>query len=77
MSGAATPFWVAPPGLSAAIGQAIGTGDGTTTVFPLVRSMGAYSEPVQGVSGVSAVYLNGVAQAGSAWSVSCRLFAEQ
>ena len=69
MSGAATPFWVAPPGLSAAIGQAIGTGDGTTTVFPLVRSLGVYSEAVQGVSGVSAVYLNGVAQA-TGWSVS-------
>ena len=69
------PFWV-PARPVAAIGQAIGTGDGTTTVFPLVRSMGAYSEPVQGVSGVSAVYLNGVAQSGSAWSRSFRLFAE-
>ncbi len=69
MSGAATPFWVAPPGLSAILGQALGTGDGTTTVFPLIRSMGAYSEAVQGSSGVSAVYLNGAPQ-GSGWTVS-------
>jgi hypothetical protein len=69
VSGAATPFWIAPPGLSAALGQALGAGDGVTTTFPLLRSVGAYSEPVQGTSGVAAVYLNGVAQ-GSGWTVS-------
>ena len=68
-SGADEPFWVAPPGLSAAAGQAIGTGDGTATVFPLVASIGGYSGPVYGTSGVSAVYLDGVLQA-SGWSVS-------
>ncbi len=67
--GAGSPFWIAPPGLSAATGQAIGTGDGSTTVFPLVASQGAFTGPVCGTSGVSAVYLNGVAQ-GSGWSVS-------
>ena len=35
-SGEDEPFWVAPPGLSAVAGQAIGTGDGSTTIFPLV-----------------------------------------
>jgi hypothetical protein len=69
MSGADAPFWVAPPDISALIGQALGIGDGTTTVFPLIRSMGGYSEPAQGTSGVSAVYLNGVSQA-SGWTVS-------
>ena len=69
MSGEATPFWIAPPGLSAVLGQALGGGDGVTTTFPLLRSVGAYSEPVQGTSGVTAVYLNGVAQS-SGWTVS-------
>ena len=34
------------------------------TVFPLMRTFGGYSEAVQGASGVSAVYLNGVRSAG-------------
>ena len=69
MGGADQPFWIAPPGLSAAAGQAIGTGDGSSTVFPLVAPLGAFTGPVYGTSGVSAVYLNGVAQ-GSGWTVS-------
>ena len=49
--------------------QAIGVGDGTTTVFPLVRSYGGYSEPVLYANVISAVYLNGVSQATPAvWS---------
>ena len=69
MSGQATPFWFAPPGLSTATGQLIGTGDGVTTTFPLMQSTGTYLETVDGTSGVSAVYLNGVSQA-SGWSVT-------
>jgi hypothetical protein len=68
-SGADEPFWVAPPGLSAIAGQAIGIGDGATTAFPLVVSIGGYSGPVYGTSGVSAAYLNGVSQP-SGWSAS-------
>ena len=69
MSGQDTPFWVAPPGLSTAQGQMIGTGDGVTTAFPLVAWIGDYAGPVYGASGVSAVYLNGVSQA-TGWTVS-------
>ena len=69
MSGAATPFWVAPPGLSTLLAQPLGTGDGTQTTFPLLRAVGSASEPVQGTSGVSAVYLNGVSQA-TGWTAS-------
>ena len=68
MSGQATPFWVPPPGLSALAGQALGTGDGSTTTFPLMRSVGGGSEAVQGTSGVSAVYLDGVSVGG--WTTS-------
>jgi uncharacterized protein (TIGR02217 family) len=69
VAGQDEPFWLAPPGLAAVTGGVLGTGDGKTTVFALSRSWGSYVEPVYGTSGVSAVYLNGVAQ-GSGWSVS-------
>ena len=68
MHGKAKPFWVAPPGLSAASAQAIGTGDGATTSFPLLATIGGATVPVCGTPGVSAVYLDGVPQA-SGWSV--------
>jgi uncharacterized protein (TIGR02217 family) len=68
-SGEAASFWVEPPGLSAVTGQAIGLGDGSQTVFPLVASIGSYIGPVYGTSGVAAVYLNGIAEP-SGWSVS-------
>jgi uncharacterized protein (TIGR02217 family) len=69
-SGAATPFWLAPPGLSSVTGQILGVGDGSTTVFALARSFGTYTEPVAGTSGVAAVYENGVAILSSLYSVT-------
>ncbi len=69
MGGAATPFWFAPPGLSGAPGQALGVGDGQATVFPLIQATGAYSEAVDGTSGVTSVYLNGIPQL-SGWTVT-------
>lgn len=69
VGGADAPFWIAPPGLSAMAGQTLGVGDGATTRFALARSFGGYSEPVAGTSGVTAVYLDGVAQT-SGWSLS-------
>jgi hypothetical protein len=68
--GAATPFWLKPPGLGDATGQILGAGDGATTSFPLVRSFGVYSEPVAGTSGVSAVYVDGAALPAAAWSAT-------
>jgi hypothetical protein len=64
-----TGFWFAPPGLSSIAGNVLGTGDGTTTIFPLVANLGGASELVQATSGVSTVYLDGVVQSGG-WSVS-------
>jgi hypothetical protein len=69
-AGAAAPFWLAPPGLSIFSGQTLGVGDGATASFPLMRSFGSYFEPVAGTSGVTAVYVNGAALPGSAWSVT-------
>ena len=70
MNGAAAPFWIAPPELSSVTGQILGLGDGSTTIFPLVRSFGTYAEPVAGTSGVTAVYENGVAISSSLYCVT-------
>ncbi len=68
MAGAATPFWLAPPGLANVAGQILGVGDGATTRFALARTIGGAVEPVAGTSGVSAVYLDGAPLPASAWS---------
>lgn len=49
-------------------GQGIGTGDGTTTTFQLVRSFGGFVEPILAPNTVSHVYDNGVDSGG--WTVS-------
>lgn len=46
---------------NAVTGQAIGTGDGSTTAFPLVRAFGTFVEPVLAPNVVSTVYLDGIA----------------
>ncbi len=50
--------------------QAIGTGDGATTQFQLVRSLGSLNEPILAPNVVSNVYLNGIAQLSSSYSVN-------
>ena len=70
MQGQASPFWLAPPGLTGVSGQVLGIGDGVTTNFPLVRTSGVYSEPVAGTSGVAAVYNNRIVAPRANWSVS-------
>src|SRR5581483_4721018 len=59
MLGRSEPFWLAPPGLTQVSGQKLGTGDGVATNFPLVRSFGAYVEPVAATSGVFSVSIDG------------------
>jgi uncharacterized protein (TIGR02217 family) len=70
MSGATTPFWLTPPGLSAATAQPLGVADGLQTSFALLRSYGGYTEQVAGASAIRAVYLNGVAQSSNGWTVT-------
>jgi uncharacterized protein (TIGR02217 family) len=56
------PFLFDDPTDNMTAGQLIGTGDSTSTAFQLVRSMGAFAEPVTAPSAVGAVYFNGVRQ---------------
>lgn len=42
--------------------QSFGTGDGTTTAFQLVRTLGGFVEPIQNVNGTPSIYINGVLQ---------------
>jgi uncharacterized protein (TIGR02217 family) len=57
-------FYFAPPALSPALGQTLGVGDGTTAAFGFAVSIGSYLLVPANVGPVSAVYLDGVAQAG-------------
>jgi hypothetical protein len=50
-------------------GQAIATGDGSTTVFTFVRTLSGATEPASWVTSVSNVYLNGVNQP-SGWTLT-------
>ncbi len=63
------PFWVAPPGLSAVAGRRWGSGTGQRRSFRSCNRSAATASRSQGVSSVSAIYLDGVAQT-SGWTVS-------
>jgi len=51
------------------VNQTIGTGDGSTTLFQLVRAFGGFVEPIYAPTNISAVFVNGI-NIGSAYSVS-------
>jgi uncharacterized protein (TIGR02217 family) len=51
-------------------GQAIGTGDGSTAAWQLVRALGSFAEPILAPNVVQNVYLNGVRQAAGSYSVN-------
>ena len=55
---------------NAVTGQAIGTGDGATNSFQLVRAFGGFAEPLLAPNVVSKVYLNGVQQSGGSYTVN-------
>lgn len=67
--GAFGAFLYADADDNAVTGQALGVGDGATTVFQLARSFGGFIEPVLAPNVVSAVTLAGVVQTPSAYSV--------
>ena len=63
-------FLYTDPDDNAVTGQAFATGDGTTTSFTLMRSLGGFLEPVGWVTSIANVYLNGVAQSASSYSLT-------
>ncbi|HZK91175.1 MAG TPA: DUF2460 domain-containing protein [Stellaceae bacterium] len=73
--GAFQPFLFDDPTDDHASAQAIGTGDGGTTVFQLVRTMGAalpgggFAEPITAPNAVATIYFDGVRQSSSGYSV--------
>jgi uncharacterized protein (TIGR02217 family) len=55
-------FLYTDPDDNTVTGQAFATGDGSTTAFTVMRSLGGFLEPVGWVTTLSNVYLNGVHQ---------------
>jgi uncharacterized protein (TIGR02217 family) len=68
LGGQLNAFLYADPTDNVVNGQAIATGDGATTSFTLVRSIGGYAEPVSYAVAVSGVSVAGVST--SAWTLS-------
>ena len=74
--GAFTPFLYTDPTDDSVAGQLLGTGNASQAAFQLVRNLdpalpgGGYAEPITNPSAVSAVYLNGVVQSGTSYSVN-------
>lgn len=54
-------FLFADPDDSAVADQLFGYGDGVTTQYQLVRSLGGFVEPVRAISGTPTIKVNGVA----------------
>jgi uncharacterized protein (TIGR02217 family) len=70
LQGQAGTFLYVDPDDNAITGQFLGDGDGSTRTFQVVRALGGFVEPVSWVTAINNVYLNGVAQAGSAYSLA-------
>lgn len=75
-AGAFTPFLYTDPTDNSVTGQGLGTGNASQTQFQLVRNLdaalpgGGWPEPITNPAALSAVYLNGVVQAASGYSLN-------
>lgn len=67
--GAFQPFLFDDPTDNAVTGQVIATGNFSTTVFQLVRSMGSFAEPIVAPNTVGAIQFNGVLQPPASYTV--------
>jgi len=74
VQGSLSPFYLTDPTDDQILGQYIGTGDGSTTAFQLVRTMGiapaAYNEPIIAPQAVDAIYFDGVVQSSGGYTTS-------
>lgn len=50
-------------------GQGLGTGDGATMTFQMVRTFGGWTDPILAVNAISAVYIDGAVQSGDSYAV--------
>jgi uncharacterized protein (TIGR02217 family) len=67
--GSFLPFLFDDPTDDSVTGQFLGTADGATAAFQLVRTMGGFAEPVTAPNTLGAVYLNGIRQSAGAYTV--------
>ncbi|HVC50977.1 MAG TPA: DUF2460 domain-containing protein [Stellaceae bacterium] len=67
--GAFEAFLFDDPSDDAVTGQIIGTGDASTSVFQLVRSMSGFSEPITAPNALTGIYFNGVQQSPAGYAV--------
>jgi hypothetical protein len=70
LQGQFATFLYADPDDNTVTGQAFATGDGSTTSFTMMRSLGGFLEPVGWVTAVANVYLNGAVQSSSSYSLT-------
>ena len=67
--GAFASFLFVDPSDNAVSGQALGTGDGSAAAFQLVRTMGGFAEPIMAPTAVADIYVNGIVQSPSLYSI--------
>lgn len=67
--GAFAPFLFDDPSDDSLTGQPIGTGDASTSVFQLVRSMGGFAEPITAPNALGAIYCDGVLQSPAGYTL--------
>src|SRR6185312_5055013 len=67
--GAFASFLFVDPSDNAVSGQALGTGDGSAAAFQLVRTMGGFAEPIMAPTAVADLYVNGIVQSPSLYSI--------
>ena len=67
--GAFQPFLFDDPSDDAVTAQLLGIGDGATSSFQLLRSMGGFAEAITAPNSVGAVYFNGVLQPPAQYAV--------
>lgn len=70
MQGSFTAFLFDDPSDDTVTGQVLATTDGVTSAFQLIRTFGGFNEPMLAPNNVSAVYLNGIVQSPSTYSVN-------
>ncbi|HEX3884740.1 MAG TPA: DUF2460 domain-containing protein [Stellaceae bacterium] len=68
--GAYQPFLFQDPSDCSVTGQVLGTGDGSATVYQLIRTMGGFNEPILAPETVATIYFNGIVQSPSGYTVN-------